>query len=53
MRSLKAALSALTVLGLAGCHTVTHVPPGQAKKVVNPPPGHGGTPPGQAKKQND
>jgi hypothetical protein len=43
----------LTILGvaltaaLAGCHVAGHLPPGQVKKVVNPPPGHGGVPPGQ------
>lgn len=46
MRGLKAAIAALAVLALAGCHTVTHVPPGQAKKVISPPPG-------QAKKYED
>lgn len=40
MRSLKTAIAVLAVLGLAGCHTATHVPPGQAKKVIDPPPGH-------------
>jgi hypothetical protein len=35
---------------LGGCHTATHVPTGQVKKVVNPPPGHGGIPPGKMKK---
>lgn len=35
---------------LSACHIAGHVPPGQAKKVVNPPPGHGGIPPGQLKK---
>lgn len=35
---------------LSGCHFAGHLPPGQVKKVVNPPPGHGGVPPGQMKK---
>lgn len=44
------ALVALT-LPLSACHVVGHMPPGQVKHVVNPPPGHGGVPPGQAKKR--
>jgi hypothetical protein len=35
---------------VGGCHAVGHAPPGQMKKIVNPPPGHGGVPPGQLKK---
>jgi hypothetical protein len=35
---------------LAGCHDWEPVPPGQVKHIVNPPPGHGGIPPGQLKK---
>jgi hypothetical protein len=35
---------------LGGCNATGHVPPGQVKNVVNPPPGHGGVPPGQLKK---
>ncbi|HET8727943.1 MAG TPA: hypothetical protein VFO41_10560 [Alphaproteobacteria bacterium] len=31
---------------LAACHVAGHLPPGQVKHVLNPPPGHGGTPPG-------
>jgi hypothetical protein len=37
--------------GLSACHVAGHVPPGQVKKVVDPPPGHGGVPPGQMKKK--
>lgn len=40
----------LMVGNLSACHVAGHVPPGQVKKVVNPPPGHGGIPPGQLKK---
>jgi hypothetical protein len=36
---------------LAGCHFAGHFPPGQVKQIVDPPPGHGGIPPGQLKKQ--
>jgi hypothetical protein len=43
-------ISLLTAGLLAGCHVAGHAPPGQVKKVVNPPPGHGGVPPGQLKK---
>lgn len=42
----KAALAALAVLALAGCHVLGHAPPGQVKKVVAPPPG-------QAKKADE
>ena len=45
------ALAGLMILGLSSCHVAGHAPPGQVKKVVNPPPGHGGVPPGQMKKQ--
>src|SRR3546814_10010343 len=40
-------LAALAVLALAACHTLGHVPPGQAKKVLAPPPGHSGDKPGR------
>jgi hypothetical protein len=43
------ALTALSFL-LSACHAHWHVPPGQLKHVVAPPPGHTGTPPGQKKK---
>jgi hypothetical protein len=36
---------------LAGCHVAGHLPPGQVKQVIDPPPGHGGVPPGQLKKK--
>lgn len=43
--------SGLLLGGLVGgCHFAGHVPPGQVTKVVAPPPGHGGIPPGQLKK---
>ena len=32
---------------LSACHVVGHAPPGQVKQILNPPPGHGGIPPGQ------
>lgn len=35
---------------LSACHIVGHVPPGQVKHIVNPPPGHGGTPPGHRRR---
>lgn len=35
---------------VGGCHAIGHAPPGQVKKVVNPPPALGGVPPGQLKK---
>jgi len=53
MRVLKAVIAGVAVVLLAGCHVVGHAPPGQVKKVVSPPPGHGGEPPGQAKKDRD
>jgi hypothetical protein len=53
MRILAACLTGIALLGLAGCHTIGHAPPGQVKKVVSPPPGHGGVPPGQAKKHRE
>jgi hypothetical protein len=40
----------LIASNVSACHVAGHVPPGQAKKIVNPPPGHGGIPPGQLKK---
>jgi len=43
-------LSIVVFSFLGGCHTATHLPPGQVKKFVNPPPGHGGIPPGHLKK---
>ncbi len=43
------ALTALSFL-LSACHAHWHVPPGQLKHAVEPPPGHGSTPPGQKKK---
>lgn len=52
-RSLMAIVLGLFAAGglLAGCHVDGHVPPGQVKKIVEPPPpGHGGIPPGQQKK---
>ena len=51
-RQLLIATLATLFLGnmVAACHTVNHLPPGQVKKIVNPPPGHGGVPPGQMKK---
>ncbi len=45
------AFAGLMMSGLSACHVTGHVPPGQLKKVVNPPPGHGGVPPGQMKKK--
>lgn len=45
------ALAALMMVAVSACHVAGHVPPGQVKKVVNPPPGHGGVPPGQMKKK--
>lgn len=54
MSSLQVLLVACVAILMAGnlsaCHVAGHVPPGQVKKVVNPPPGHGGIPPGQLKK---
>ena len=38
---------AVAVITLSACHIAGHVPPGQAKQVLYPNPGHGGTPPGQ------
>jgi len=50
-RSLILAMSSLVMLSALGaCHFAGHVPPGQVKHIVNPPPGHGGIPPGQLKK---
>ena len=49
LASIGLALMALS-LPLSACHVQGHMPPGQVKHVVNPPPGHGGIPPGQAKK---
>jgi hypothetical protein len=50
-RALILAMSNLLMMSaLSACHTVGYMPPGQVKKVVNPPPGHGGIPPGQLKK---
>ena len=46
-RTVAALVAGLTVLAIAGCHTVGHVPPGQAKKVIAPPPGHVGDKPGR------
>ena len=46
------ALTGLLISGLSACHVAGHAPPGQVKKVVNPPPGHGGVPPGQLKKKH-
>ena len=43
------ALMALS-LPLSACHVHGHLPPGQMKHVVAPPPGHGGVPPGQQEK---
>lgn len=43
-----AALMALS-LPLSGCHMAGHLPPGQVKHVIAPPPGHGGVPPGKVK----
>ncbi len=45
------AFAGLMLSGLSACHVVGHAPPGQLKKVLNPPPGHGGVPPGQMKKK--
>lgn len=51
VRVLLAGFVAILVSGsLSACHVAGHLPPGQVKKVVNPPPGHGGIPPGQLKK---
>jgi hypothetical protein len=44
------ALSLLVAGTLSACHFAGHLPPGQVKQIVNPPPGHGGVPPGQLKK---
>jgi hypothetical protein len=49
-RSITIAAAVLVMFGLSACHYVGHAPPGQMTKVVNPPPGHGGIPPGQLKK---
>lgn len=51
-RPLLGILLGLFAVGLlAGCHVDGHVPPGQVKKIVEPPPpGHGGVPPGQQKR---
>jgi len=49
-RVIAVSLSVLAMsMVLSACHVTGHVPPGQAKKFVAPPPGHGGIPPGQAK----
>jgi hypothetical protein len=54
MKLRRAATLTLTLLALSlplsACHVVGHMPPGQVKHAINPPPGHGGIPPGQAKK---
>ncbi len=50
-RALRIAAAALALTALAGCHVVGHAPPGQVKQVIDPPPGKGGVPPGQAKKR--
>ncbi len=39
MTVLRLSLIAAFALTLTGCHTIGHVPPGQAKHVVAPPPG--------------
>ena len=51
-RPLVAALALLALtLPLSACHVHGHLlAPGQVKHVVDPPPGHGGVPPGQSKK---
>ena len=49
-RPIAASLAILAVLlTVSGCHVAGHMPPGQVKKVVAPPPGQT-VPPGQAKK---
>jgi hypothetical protein len=50
-RVLILAVSSILVAGVSsGCHYAGHLPPGQVKQVIDPPPGHGGVPPGQLKK---
>ena len=39
MNALRLALIAAFVLSVSGCHMANHVPPGQLKHVVSPPPG--------------
>lgn len=39
MRALALILLMLTAVGLSACHVSTHLPPGQVKKAVDPPPG--------------
>lgn len=39
-----------SAFALSACHVAGHLPPGQVKHVLSPPPGHGGTPPGHMKK---
>lgn len=46
-RPLRRALLLAATAALTACHVVGHLPPGQAKQILDPPPGHGGTPPGQ------
>lgn len=46
-RILTTLVALVAVASLAACHTVNHVPPGQAKKVLAPPPGHSGDKPGR------
>lgn len=43
--------TAIFLMGaFSGCHDWEPLPPGQVKQILDPPPGHGGTPPGQLKK---
>ncbi|MEQ9334746.1 hypothetical protein [Thalassobaculum sp.] len=39
MNALRIALIAVFALSVSGCHMAHHVPPGQMKHVVSPPPG--------------
>jgi hypothetical protein len=49
-RILIVATAIILVSAAGGCHELGHLPPGQVKQVIDPPPGHGGIPPGQLKK---
>lgn len=44
------AAAIISVAAFSGCHELGPLPPGQMKQVLDPPPGHGGIPPGQLKK---
>lgn len=45
----RATIVGAALMALSGCHMAGHLPPGQVKHVIAPPPGHGGVPPGKVK----